>query len=110
MMDPKSEKRGEPEPAEESAEAGQVVPSEVEAHAEPDAEVLAGALQKKLKEVKKTAGFCGLCCGILRGFTSHASRRSACKKHVNSRKLTEQECGTVKAEVEDEFANPSSAR
>ena len=58
-MDPKSEKRGEPEPAEESAEAEQVVPSEVEAHAEPDAEVFAGALQKKLKEVKKLLGSVG---------------------------------------------------
>ena len=68
------------------------------------------ALEAKLKELQKTAGFCGLCAGVLRSFSSHASRRPACKQHPASRKLTPQEWEQLQSEVEEEFTNPLRAK
>ena len=47
---------------------------------------------------------------MLRSFSSHASRRAACKHHPESRKLTAQEWEELKSEVEQEFADPLKAR
>jgi hypothetical protein len=100
---------------EEELAAAEAAPA-AETAAEPAGEtaavepLYAAALEAKVKELHKTAGFCGLCAGVLRSFASHASRRPACKSHPGSRKLTPEEWEQLKSEVEEEFANPLRAK
>ena len=51
---------------------------------QPDAE-------GQLARLKQRSGYCGLCCCIIRDFTSHKSRRSACRAHQDSRVLNDEE-------------------
>jgi len=62
--------------------------------------------EAKWKQVASTCGYCGLCKGIFRSFSSHSSRRPNCKKHAESRKLNESELAELKGEVELEFTDP----
>jgi hypothetical protein len=68
------------------------------------------AFLKKWTEIQKNAGYCGLCCGVLRHFKSHCSRRPACKQHAGNRPLNENEMASMKQEVELEHANPQAAK
>ena len=68
------------------------------------------AFLKKWTEIQKNAGYCGLCCGVLRHFKSHCSRRPLCKQHAGNRPLSESEMASMKQEVELEHANPQAAK
>lgn len=66
--------------------------------------------QHKWKLIRKRAGYCGLCCDVLRDFTGHASRRPKCKAHPGSRSLTEEEFARLKAEFDEEDLDPRGAK
>ena len=61
--------------------------------------VYADALNQKLKDVEQTAGYCGLCAGVLRSFVSHTPKRPSCNNHSKTRRLTPDEWHTLKKEI-----------
>ena len=88
------------------AEAAEAAPQE-----EPLAEDAAEArrlqqIELKWKKLKGLAYHCGLCCGVIRSFKSHCSRRPACKASKASRPLTEGELTTLRAEFDIQQSDP----
>ena len=62
----------------------------------------ANILEKRWVTIKKRSGWCGLCVGVIRDYTGHASRRPNCKKKPNSRGLTLEELDSLYKEVMEE--------
>ena len=62
------------------------------------------------RTIKKRAGYCGLCCDVLRDLAGHCSRRPACKSHAHTRALTEDEVIALRSEFESELENPVVAK
>ena len=87
-----------------AAEQPSAEPDEV--HEDP----AVAAQEKRWQVIKKRAGYCGLCCDVLRDFQGHCSRRPKCKGHKDSRRLTEDEVAKMRAEFDEEQRNPSAAK
>ena len=68
------------------------------------------AMAKRWAVIRKRAGYCGLCCDILRDYAGHVGRRPACKAHKDSRSLTKEELARVEEELGAEQADPGGAR
>jgi hypothetical protein len=89
--------------------AGELIAA-VAAADDPAVAAAAEARERRLQVIKKRAGYCGLCCDVLRDFQGHCSRRSNCKSHKDSRKMTEDELIRMRAEFDEEDTNPKAAK
>ena len=108
---------GEEEPAEAPSPAASPGP---EAQASPKLErgasfetALSPDQLRAWKRIKARAGYCGLCCEVLRDFTGHASRRPNCRAHKDSRghyKLSSDEWAQIEADFQQEIADPQNAK
>jgi hypothetical protein len=95
--------------------AAEVVPEEApeEEPAEPVEEPagqVEALLEAKWLKLKKLAHYCGLCCTVIRSFSSHCSRRLLCKAHSGSRPLTEDELEALRAEFDLEQTDSKRAK
>ena len=70
---------------------------------QPDAE-------GRLARLKQRSGCCGLCCCIIRDFTSHRSRRPVCTAHQDSRVLNDEEWRASEAEFWEEQVDPNAVK
>ena len=66
--------------------------------------------EQKLQTIKKRAGYCGLCTGVMRDLRGHCSRRPNCKAHLDTRALTAEELQQLEKEFWDEQTNPEGAK
>lgn len=107
---PSKRKQEAPEgPREEPPEGPREQAKEGQEDTDPQGGV-AAAREKKWQTIKKRAGYCGLCCDVLRDFAGHASRRPRCKSHQDSRRLTTDELAKMRAEFDEEEQDPHSAK
>ena len=68
------------------------------------------AATSKLELLKKRAGYCGMCADVLRDCVGQCSRRTACKEHKDTRKLTQDEWTALEAQFWAEQTDPQAAR
>jgi hypothetical protein len=93
-----------------AAAANELAAAAAAAADDPAVAAAAEARERRWQVIKKQAGYCGLCCDVLRDFQGHGSRRPNCKSHKDSRRVTEDELTRMRAEFDEEETNPKAAK